>query len=93
MRLSYSQLLKAAIEEKKITLNEISHEIEKLNGSRPAIEYLSRLKNNKISPASDKLNDALARVLHIDPLEFKTAAYREKIPLEILDKLENTINK
>lgn len=89
MTLTYSQLLARSIEKSGLSLEEISYEVEKLIGSGPTKEYLSRLKNGRISPASDKLNDALAKVLGMDLIEFKTAAYREKIPRDILKNLQH----
>ncbi len=41
-----------------------------------------------MSPASDKLNGALAKILEIDLIKFQTAAYREKIPADILKELK-----
>ncbi|MER2107439.1 MAG: hypothetical protein ABS949_10920 [Solibacillus sp.] len=51
--------------------------------------YLSKLQNNKIPPASDKVNEAIANLLCIDPLELKAAAYVEKIPNDVLEKILN----
>lgn len=85
--ISYANILANAIDHSGLTLLQICELVSEKQGNKPAMQYLSRLKNSKVPPAGDKLNDALAEVLNIDPLELKAAAYREKIPLEILNKI------
>jgi transcriptional regulator with XRE-family HTH domain len=80
MRL-YSIILSEAIEKSGLKLTKIG---ELVGVSQ---EYISRLQNGKSAPAADKVNEALAGVLNIDPLEIKAAAYREKIPNEVLLKI------
>lgn len=87
IKITYATILSNAIKKSGMKLSKISHLVGEITGHTPTIEYLSRLKNGKTPPAGDKLNDALANVLNIDPLELRAAAYREKIPKEILDKL------
>ncbi|RJX40961.1 hypothetical protein D3P09_02785 [Paenibacillus pinisoli] len=45
--------------------------------------------NGKASPASDNVNNALAKVLGINSIELKKAAYREKIPVDLLPMMIN----
>ena len=84
--MNYSVLLKSAIDNSRLSLNEISLELKELGFSADKT-YLSKLQNGRIPPASNKLNEALAKILHVDALELKVAAYREKIPKDVLEKL------
>lgn len=83
----YRDLLTEAIDNSGLKLSKLSELIGKRMDSPPSVHYLSRLKNGKTVPAADKLNDALAEVLEIDPIDLKAAAYREKIPPEVLERL------
>lgn len=87
MNRGYAEILFSAITESGLKLEKIAELIGRLTGSPPSREYISKLQNGKTSPAGDKLNDALAKVLDIDPVELKVAAYREKIPADVLEKL------
>lgn len=49
--------------------------------------YLSKLQNGKIPPAGDGLNDAISNVIGIDAVKLKTAAYRQRIPHDVLQEL------
>ncbi|UFU00334.1 XRE family transcriptional regulator [Radiobacillus kanasensis] len=82
----YSDVLKKSISRSKMSLSEISLRLQKL-GLKTNKAYLSKLQNGKIPPAGDKLNDGLALILNLDPVELKSAAYREKIPKEVLENL------
>ncbi|MEK3987428.1 helix-turn-helix transcriptional regulator [Paenibacillus sp. FSL K6-3166] len=84
--MKYSEMLKDSIRKEKLTLNEISERLENLGRKTNKI-YISKLQNGKLPPASDNLNDALAKILNIDPVELMAAAYREKIPPEVLKRL------
>jgi transcriptional regulator with XRE-family HTH domain len=83
----YADLLKESITKADLSLPQISRRLKKCGTSADKV-YLSKLQNGKLPPARDKLNDALAEVLGINPIEFKAAAYAEKIPPEILLKLK-----
>ncbi|WP_138756455.1 XRE family transcriptional regulator [Paenibacillus sinopodophylli] len=87
--MKYSELLKNSIKKEKLTLNEISEQLENLGRKTNKI-YISKLQNGKLPPASDNLNDVLAKILNIDPIELMTAAYREKIPPDVLKRLVQT---
>lgn len=87
---TYVEILSAAINESGLKLFKVAEIVEKHTGNRPTIEYLSRLKNGKNPPGGDELNDALAKVLGIDPLELKVAAYREKIPEDVLERIRES---
>lgn len=84
----YSEILSNAISTSGLKLGKIAEKVGEISGNQITREYLSRLQNGKSSPASDKTNDALSHVLNINPLELKTAAYREKIPADVLEKLQ-----
>jgi len=90
---TYSEILRSAIRESGLRSEKILSELEAMTGLRPTPEYLSRLKNGKGSPASDKLNIALAKVLNIDPDELLAAAYREKVPPNVLKRMLKDLSK
>jgi transcriptional regulator with XRE-family HTH domain len=80
-------LLKKSIAAADLSLSQICRRL-KIHGLNTNKTHLSKLQNGKLPPAGDKLNEALAQVLEIDPIDLKTAAYKEKIPPEILEKLK-----
>jgi len=82
----YTEILKANIMASDLSLAQIARRLEK-NGINIDKSYLSKLQNGKIPPAGERINDAIAEVLGIDKLELKVAAYREKIPQDVLEKL------
>lgn len=82
----YTEILKANIMASDLSLSQIARRLEK-NGINIDKSYLSKLQNGKIPPAGERINDAIAEVLGIDKLELKVAAYREKIPPDVLEKL------
>lgn len=83
---SYSLFLRSSIKSSGLTLDEICTAFKKSN-VRIAKPYLSKLQNGKVPPASNKTNELLAGVLGIDPLELISAAYKEKIPPEVFQRL------
>ncbi|MEH7108229.1 XRE family transcriptional regulator [Bacillus sp. JJ1764] len=85
----YSELLKSAIINADLSLAQISRRLKRI-GFKADKGYLSKLQNGKTAPAGDRLNEGLALILNVDPLELKAAAYREKIPTEVLQKLRET---
>lgn len=87
--MNYKELLGQAIDQSDLSLSKISMELNKL-GFKSDKSYLSKLQNGKLPPAGDKFNEALAKVLGIDAIKLKTAAYREKIPEEVLEKLKDS---
>ena len=82
----YTEILKANIMASDLSLSQIARRLEK-KGINIDKSYLSKLQNGKIPPAGERINDAIAEVLGIDKLELKVAAYREKIPKDVLEKL------
>ncbi|MCP3808435.1 hypothetical protein PPOLYM_03500 [Paenibacillus polymyxa] len=89
----YSELLANAIKKSGLKLDKICSLVGDITGNVLTKHYLSKLQNGKTSPASDKLNDALATVLGVNPIELKASAYYEKIPHEILDHLNSIAAK
>lgn len=87
--MTYSSLLKGSIKESGLKLDKLSSLIFELTGNKPSKEYLSKLQNGKVPPAGEKLNKALAEILEIDQTELKVAAYKEKIPKDVLNHLIN----
>ena len=85
-KVRYTEILKANIMASDLSLSQIARRLEK-NGINIDKSYLSKLQNGKIPPAGERINDAIAEVLGIDKLELKVAAYREKIPKDVLEKL------
>ena len=83
---SYKEILKEAISNSGKSLNLITKECY-VKGLNISSSYLSRLQNGKMPPASDKANKIVAEVINIDADKLILAAYREKIPPEILKKL------
>jgi transcriptional regulator with XRE-family HTH domain len=86
--INYSMLLRKAISKSDLSLSQISRRLE-VEGINATKTYLSKLQSGKKPPASDKLNDALALVLGIDPLTLRVSAYKEKIPQEVIEHLRN----
>lgn len=83
---SYTEILQKSINASDLSLSQIARRLEK-KGVSIDKSYLSKLQNGKIAPAGERINDAIAEVLGIDKLELKVAAYREKIPQDVLEKL------
>lgn len=88
--MNYATILKKAIQDSGLKLNKIKDLVQEKHDLNPSIFYLSRLQNGRVTPAGDRLNRALASVLGIDPLDLQVAAYREKIPKQVLERLTNT---
>ncbi|MBP1309128.1 transcriptional regulator with XRE-family HTH domain [Paenibacillus sp. 1182] len=85
----YSRMLKSAIKRSGMSLTEIEVALRKLD-VKTNRSYLSKLQNGNIEPAGDKINIAISSVLHIDPIEFRTLAYLEKIPTEIIEQIKKS---
>jgi transcriptional regulator with XRE-family HTH domain len=84
--MNYSELLKESITAVDLSLSQICRRL-KAHGLNTNKTHLSKLQNGKLPPAGDKLNEALAKVLEIDPLDLKAAAYSEKIPADVLEHI------
>ncbi|WPS85685.1 XRE family transcriptional regulator (plasmid) [Brevibacillus halotolerans] len=91
--MKYSEMLSLAITQSGLKLSKIAEMVGNITGTQPTTQYLSRLQNGANPPGADKLNDALSQVLGIDALELKVAAYREKIPQDVLEKLQSDPKK
>lgn len=84
--MSYSKMMRESIQKSNLSLSKIC-EMLKPFGFKTNKAYLSNLQNGKLPPGSNSLNEALAQVLGIDPVDLKLAAYQEKIPKDVLKKL------
>ncbi|RJX40962.1 XRE family transcriptional regulator [Paenibacillus pinisoli] len=82
----YVEMLNEAISKNNLSLSEITNRLEDMNVKIDR-SYLSKLRSGNKPPASDRVNEALAQVLNVDPLKLKVAAYHEKIPSDVLEKL------
>lgn len=85
--MKYTALIEQGLINKNLNLRKAAELIFEKSGIKVDYSYLSKLKNGSKPPASEKLNEAIAQVLEIDPIELKAAAYREKISPEVLEKL------
>lgn len=90
--MKYSNILHRAIINSNLSLTKICTLLH-TRGLRTNKAQLSKLQNGKMAPAGDKINDAIAEILGIDPLELKAAAYREKIPADVLARLRESSPK
>lgn len=82
----YSEILSKYIKASGMTLVDIVRECS-ANGIELTTSYLSKLKNGKMAPPRDRINKALEKVLNCKEDQLLVAAYREKIPEEIMKKL------
>ncbi|MGD6832542.1 XRE family transcriptional regulator [Sutcliffiella halmapala] len=83
--MKYQTLLKEAIENKGLSLTQISFRLAKKDICLDK-SVLSKLQNGKLPPAKDEINIALAEILEIDIVKFRIAAAKEILP-ESLFKL------
>lgn len=83
----YTEIFRKCLRKSGLSLTELSDRLHQ-KGFKTTKSHLSKLQNGKLPPAGDKLNDALAEVLEIDPIDLKVAAYKEKIPPEVLARLK-----
>lgn len=88
--MKYSMILKKGIQNSNLSLAQIAIRL-KSYGVRVDKSYLSKLQNGKKPPATDAINEALSKVLDIEAVDLKLAAYRNKIPKDILQELEKNI--
>ncbi|WP_379136068.1 hypothetical protein [Paenibacillus sp. sgz500958] len=89
--MNYAELLKSFINRSKLTLDDISLELEK-RGLSASKQYLSRLQNGKNPPASDALNRALAEITGGEIESLLLAGHIEKAPDEIKSILTEASN-
>ncbi|PAF34123.1 hypothetical protein CHH69_17385, partial [Terribacillus saccharophilus] len=85
-----SNLLKDAIDRSGFKLQKICEMLSETHDINISVFHLSRLQNGKVTPAGDKLNYALATVLNVDAIELQAAAYKDKIPKQVLERLSNS---
>lgn len=88
----YSELLSSYIDKSGLSLGEISLRLKNYGVSADR-SYVSKLRNGVKPPASDDLNEALAKVLGQDPDNLIIAAYIDKAPphlKSLLKKLDTS---
>ncbi|WP_075982607.1 helix-turn-helix domain-containing protein [Bacillus massilinigeriensis] len=87
----YHLILKSAVKESGWSMREISRRCKK-NGVSLSQPYLSKLCTGEVPPPSDKLNKVLGELLStvssVTKDELLVAAYIERIPKEVLQKLK-----
>lgn len=86
--MSYSEVLKKAIIDSKLSHIEISERCKKI-GESIVPSYISKLVNGKMPPPSDKISLVLAEALGIDSKRLTLEAYLDKAPAEVIDFLNN----
>lgn len=86
IQLRYHKILNQAILISEKSLDQIAKECF-MQGINITQSYLSKLQNQKTPPASDKVNNILEKVLNLNNDELLIAAYKERIPDNILSKL------
>lgn len=80
--MKYSEILKHSIIKSGFSLNMIAQKLKNYDVHSNK-SYLSKLQNGAYPPANEKINNALASVLSIDPIMFNAAACKDRIPEEI----------
>lgn len=81
---NYSGYLSKSIEHSTFTLSQISEKLRE-KGFSTDRTYLSKLKNGKIAPAGEEINNALVEILEIDPDKLLILAYLERAPSILKD--------
>lgn len=84
--MSYSEVLKEAIKESKLSHIQISEKCKSL-GETIVPSYISKLVNGEMPPPSEKKTKVLAEALGIDSKKLTLEAYLDKAPSEIVDFL------
>jgi SOS-response transcriptional repressor LexA len=88
--MSYSKTLSQMIEKSGLTLKAIADHCNQM-GVKIDQSYISKLKTGKLPPASDDVNEALAKVCGGDLEEFSYEAYLEKAPLFMKENIKQLI--
>lgn len=83
----YAKMLKSALNKSELSMTEIANRLS-INGRNIHASYIGKLASDKREPASDEVNRSLAEFLQMDELEFRTLAWLEKIPTDVLNKLK-----
>lgn len=86
--MNYSEMLRKAVENADLSLAQIERRLKSL-GFPASKSYLSKLQTGVTPPASDKMNEALAEFLGIDPIDLKTAAALVKLPAEVVERIKS----
>lgn len=86
--MGYPEILSSYIEKSGLSLGEISLRLKNYGVSADR-SYISKLRNGVKPPASDDLNEALAKVLGQEPDDLLIAAYIDKAPPLVKSFLKN----
>jgi ribosome-binding protein aMBF1 (putative translation factor) len=87
--MNYQTLLKQAIDQKGLSLTQISFRLAKKDICLDKA-VLSKLQNGKLPPARDEVNIALAEILEIDISAFRLAAAKEILPTSLFELIKST---
>jgi ribosome-binding protein aMBF1 (putative translation factor) len=85
--MNYQDLLKKGIEDKGLSLTQISFRLAKKDICLDK-SILSKLQNGKLPPAKDEVNIALAEILGIDINHFRLSAAREILPKSLFELIK-----
>jgi ribosome-binding protein aMBF1 (putative translation factor) len=85
--MDYQTLLKRGIEQKGLSLTQISFRLAKKDICLDK-SVISKLQNGKIPPAKDEVNIALAEILDIDIDQFRLAAAKEILPKSLFELIK-----
>ncbi|MCR8963940.1 LexA family transcriptional regulator [Brevibacillus halotolerans] len=89
--MGYYDLLDEMLKKSGLTLQEIADRCERDFGVKINRSYISKLKTVRQSPASDEINEAIARVCGANVEEFLYEAYLEKAPDSMKSFIKNLI--
>lgn len=81
--MEYAELLKTAIREADLSLGQICRRLAK-RGIKMDRAILSKMQNNKLPPAKDEVNIALAEILQTDPDLLRVAAVKHVVSPELI---------
>ncbi|MNL14345.1 hypothetical protein D3C87_1352800 [compost metagenome] len=85
--MTYSSMLKRAIEKKKYSLTQVCFQLAKRDVWLDKAS-LSKIQNGKLPPAKDETNKVLAEILDIDSTKLRVAAIREIIPDDLIELIK-----
>lgn len=85
----YSELLKNAIQNKRLSLTQVCFQLARRNICLDR-SILSKMQNGKMKPARDEVNIALSEILSIDSVHFRLAAVREELSEELFKLIKES---
>lgn len=89
--MTYTDILSNAITKSGMSLRKIEKECY-VEGLDISASYLCRLQNGTMHPAADKINEVLEKVLNIEPMKLRVAAYVDRIPKSVIPYIMKSFN-